>query len=316
MNIDALLIAGPTASGKSSLATALAEALNGTIINADSMQVYRELRILTARPTPADEARVPHLLYGVRSAAEPASVAWWLGEARKAIDAVRRAGRLPILCGGTGLYCAALREGIAPVPDIPAFIRNEARGLLAELGAAGLHGRLAVEDPVTASKLRPSDSQRIARAWEVWRATGIGLADWQAQPTKSAPGLRLAGVLLDPPRTALRDAIAARFRAMLQAGAVEEVRQLVAAGLPPSLPAMRAHGVPELSAYLRGDFTLPEAEARAIAATSRYTKRQATWFRHHPLADQTYTIHARWGDSTQFSGAIRFDLIRFVQNAG
>ncbi len=316
MTLDALLIAGPTASGKSSLALALAEALNGTIINADSMQVYRELCILTARPTREDEARVPHLLYGVRSAAEPASVAWWLGEARKAIDAVRSAGRLPILCGGTGLYFAALREGIAPVPDIPASVRTEARGLLAELGPAGLHARLAVEDPVTASKLRRSDSQRIARAWEVWRATGIGLADWQAQPTKSAPGLRLAGVLLDPPRPALRDAIAARFRAMLQAGAVEEVRQLVAAGLPPSLPAMRAHGVPELSAYLRGDITLPEAEVRAVAATGRYTKRQTTWFRHHPLADRACTIHARWDHSTQFSGAIRSDLVRFVQNAG
>ena len=295
---------------------ALAEALNGTIINANSMQVYRELRILTARPTSADEARVPHLLYGVRSATEPASVAWWLTEARKAIDTVRSAGHLPILCGGTGLYFAALRDGIAPVPDIPPAVRTEARSLLAELGPAGLHARLAAEDPLTASKLRPSDSQRITRAWEVWRATGVGLADWQAQPTKSAPGLRLVGVLLDPPRPALRDAIAARFRAMLEAGAVEEVRQLVAAGLPPSLPAMRAHGVPELSAYLRGEITLPAAEVRAVAATGRYTKRQATWFRHHALADRACTIHARWGDSTQFSGAIRSDLVRFVQNAG
>lgn len=295
---------------------AVAEVLNGAIINADSMQVYRELRILTARPTAEDEARVPHLLYGVRSAAEPASVAWWLEEARTAIEPVRREGRLPILCGGTGLYFAALREGIALVPDIPPPIRGEARTLLAELGAAGLHARLAAEDPITAAKLQPSDSQRITRAWEVWRATGVGLADWQSLPATPARSLRMAGVLLDPPRLALRDAIAARFRAMLGAGAVEEVRRLVAAGLSGALPAMRAHGVPELSAYLRGDITLPEAEARAVAATGRYTKRQATWFRHHILAERAYTIRARWSSSTQFSGAIRSDLIRFVQNAG
>ena len=215
---------------------------------------------------------------------------------------------MPFGAQGICRSCAAERACILqrcatasrPCPTFPPAVRTEARSLLAELGPAGLHARLAAEDPLTASKLRPSDSQRITRAWEVWRATGVGLADWQAQPTKSAPGLRLVGVLLDPPRPALRDAIAARFRAMLEAGAVEEVRQLVAAGLPPSLPAMRAHGVPELSAYLRGEITLPAAEMRAVAATGRYTKRQATWFRHHALADRACTIHARWATLRNF----------------
>lgn len=314
--IDALLIAGPTASGKSALALALAEALHGAIINADSMQVYRELRILTARPSATDEARVPHLLYGVRAAAEPASVAWWLGAARAAIAAVRGQGRLPILCGGTGLYFAALRQGIAPVPEIPAVIRAEARSLLVELGPAGLHARLAAEDPGTASKLRPGDSQRIARAWEVWRATGVGLAQWQEQAALSSPSFRTVGVLLDPPRPTLRDAIAGRFRAMLEAGAAEEVRVLMAAGLDGSLPAMRAHGVPELSAHLRGELTLEEAERRAVLATGQYTKRQATWFRHHPLAGRVCTISSRWPPFAQFCGAAVPDIVRFVRASG
>lgn len=310
----ALLLAGPTASGKSALALAVAERLGGTVINADSMQVYRELRVITARPTPEEEARVPHRLYGVRPAAEPASVAWWRGEALAAMEEARAAGRLPILCGGTGMYFASLTQGLSDVPPIPQAAREEARRLLAADGPAALHARLAAADPETAARLRPSDSQRIARAWEVWRGTGRGLSAWQAGGGTGPAPWRFAAILLDPPRDALRAAIGARWQAMLAAGAIEEVRALAAQGLDPALPAMRAHGVPELAAHLAGRMTREEASARAILNTGQYTKRQATWFRHHPLADPSlmHTIHARVADVTQLSESIRAEVFTFV----
>ncbi|PWS37208.1 tRNA (adenosine(37)-N6)-dimethylallyltransferase MiaA [Falsiroseomonas bella] len=291
----AILVAGPTASGKSALALDLAERLRGEIINADSMQVYRELRIITARPSDADLARAPHALYGVRRAAEAGTAAWWRGAALAAMEAARAAGRVPILCGGTGMYFAALTEGLAEIPPIPPEARAEARRLLAEEGPAALHARLAARDPETAAALRPSDSQRLARAYEVVTGTGRGLRDWQrAGGTGPAPW-RFASVILDPPREALRAAIAARWAAMLAAGALEEVRALGEEGLDPALPAMRAHGVPELLAHLRGAMTLEAASARAILNTGQYTKRQATWFRHHSLApaSATKTFHSK-----------------------
>lgn len=301
------------------MALALARALGGTIINADSMQVYRELRVLTARPTPAEEASVPHRLYGVRPAAEPGSVAWWRGAALDEIRHCHETGRLPILCGGTGLYLASLSQGLALIPEPGSEARAEARALLAELGPAGLHARLATADPDTAARLRPSDSQRLARAWEVWRGTGTGLAAWHG--TAGGPGLCLGSfvaILLDPPRSDLRAAIAARFRQMLANGAIEEVRSLLALGLDPALPAMRAHGVPELTAFLRGDFDQEEAALRAISATSRYTKRQATWFRHHPVAmpQHTHTIHARIAAREQFSERTAAGIIDFIHSLG
>jgi len=310
----ALLIAGPTASGKSALALAIAERFGGTVINADSMQVYRELRIITARPTPAEEARVPHRLYGVRPATEAASVAWWRGEALDAMAAVRAAGRLPVLCGGTGMYFAALTQGLSDIPPVPEAAREEARRLLADEGPGALHGRLAAQDPDTAARLRPSDSQRIARAWEVWRGTGRGLAAWQAAGGTGPAPWRFAAILLDPARAELRAAIAARWDAMLEAGAVEEVRALAAQALDPALPAMRAHGVPELVAHLAGRMSLEDASRRAVLNTGQYTKRQATWFRHHPLADlsRMHTIHARMAGHTQFSERILVDVFTFV----
>ena len=310
----ALLLAGPTASGKSALALAIAERFGGTVINADSMQVYRELRVISARPTPEEEAMVPHRLYGVRPAAEAASVAWWRGEALAAMEEARAAGRLPILCGGTGMYFASLTQGLSDVPPIPEAAREEARRLLAEEGAAALHARLAAADPGTAARLRPSDSQRIARAWEVWRGTGKGLAAWQAGGGTGPAPWRFAAILLDPPRDALRAAIAARWRAMLAAGAIEEVRALVAQGLDSALPAMRAHGVPELAAHLACRMTLDEASDRAILNTGQYTKRQATWFRHHRLADPglVHTIHARIAGMTQLSESLRAEVFTFV----
>ncbi len=280
------------------------------------MQVYRELRILTARPTAAEEALVPHTLYGVRPAAEAGSVAWWRAEALARMDAARAEGRLPILTGGTGLYFASLTDGLSDIPDPGPEARAEARRLLAELGPAALHASLAHVDPATAARLRPEDSQRIARAWEVWRGTGRGLVAWQAQRTPAAPW-DFAAIRLDPPRDALRAAIAGRFDAMLQAGAIEEVRALLALALDPALPAMRAHGVPELSAYLAGRLTLAEARRRTELVTGQYTKRQATWFRHHALTLQSrvWTISSRFTVLAQFSERERADLFAFIENS-
>lgn len=313
----ALIVAGPTASGKSALALAIAERLNGSVINADSMQVYQELRILTARPSPEDEARVPHLLYGVRPAAQAGSVAWWRSAALVAMDNARAAGRLPILTGGSGLYFAALTDGLVDIPDPGPEARAEARRFLAERGPQALHAALSTVDPATAARLKPADSQRIARAWEVWRGTGRGLAAWQDQ--RAAPASwRFSAILLDPPRDVLRSAIGARFQAMLRQGALEEVRRLLDLKLDPTLPAMRAHGVPELSAHLRGEIDIGEAGRRTELVTGQYTKRQATWFRYHPLASQTRvrTIFARISGSEQFSEREWRDLFMFIEQAG
>jgi tRNA dimethylallyltransferase len=309
----ALIVAGPTASGKSALALALAERLNGVVINADSMQVYRELRVLTARPTPAEEARAPHELYGVRPAAEAGNAAWWRGEALRAMAAANAARRLPILCGGTGLYFAALTDGLAAIPEPGEAARAEARWMLAELGPRGLHTALGKVDQATAARLRPSDSQRLARAWAVWRGTGRGLAAWQAEGAQPAP-LSFAAVLLAPPREELREAIAGRFACMLEQGALEEVRALLALNLDPTLPAMRAHGVVELAAHLRGEITLAEAARRTELATTQYSKRQITWFRHHRLAapEHTHMIHARLARPTQFSRSFFGEIVAFI----
>ncbi len=314
-NKPAIVVAGPTCSGKSALALDLAERVGGTVINADSMQVYRELRVLTARPGPADEARAPHALYGVRQAGEPGSVAWWCEAARAAMAAAHARGRVPILCGGTGMYLAALWQGLADIPDVGEAARADARNLLAAEGPAALHARLAAADPATAAGLRPSDGQRLARAWEVWRGTGRGLAAWQAQPGAGEAGWSVRAVVLDPPRAELRAAIAARFAAMLQDGALAEVRGLLELGLDPALPAMRAHGVPELSGYLRGEIGLAEAERRAVVATGQYTRRQATWFRHRPVVPsgsnaaqgETHRLVARYSDLAQLPSSLLLD---------
>jgi tRNA dimethylallyltransferase len=313
----ALIVAGPTASGKSALALALAERFQGTVINADAMQVYQELRIVTARPSPADEARVPHVRYGVRAAREPGSVAWWRDAALAGMGRAHAMRRLPILTGGSGLYFAALTDGIAAIPDPGPAARAEARALLQQIGPASLHARLAEADPATAARLRPTDSQRIARAWEVWRGTGTGLADWQAARAQPARW-RFAAILLDPPRAELRAAIAARCALMLHAGALDEVRALLELGLDPALPAMRAHGVPELSAHLRGELTLEQAVGRLAVVTGQYTRRQATWFRHHRLAEppHVHTIHARITDQEQFLESNYPNILTFIESMG
>jgi tRNA dimethylallyltransferase len=284
----AVLIAGPTASGKSALALTLAEALGGTIINADAMQVYRDLRIITARPLPAEEARVPHLLYGHVDAAENYSVGRWCVDAGAALAAVEREGRLPILTGGTGLYFKALTRGLAAVPPIPAQIRAAVRARLEREGIAALHAELSTRDGATAGRLMPGDRARITRALEVVLATGRSLTDWHRDGmTPALDPQRAVKVFLDVDRAELYRRIDARFDAMLTAGALEEVRALASRRLDAALPAMKAHGVPWLIRHLNGEIDLTAAVEEAKRDTRRYTKRQATWFRHQ-LPDWTW----------------------------
>jgi tRNA dimethylallyltransferase len=277
----AVLIAGPTASGKSALALELAEGCRGVIINADSMQVYSGLRIVTARPSPADEARAPHVLYGHVDAGENYSVGRWIEDVRGALADAAAAGRVPIVVGGTGLYFKALTQGLSAVPPIPGDIRAAVRGRLDAHGAPALHAELAERDPDAAARIKPADRVRIARALEVIESTGRPLADWHKEalpPLLDAAGA--AKVFLTPERAALHRRIDARFDDMLAAGALDEVRALAARDLDPLLPAMKAHGVPWLRRHLTGAMTLAEAADQAKQDTRRYTKRQLTWFRH------------------------------------
>jgi tRNA dimethylallyltransferase len=300
--ITAILLAGPTASGKSALAIMLAEQLGGTIINADSMQVYRDLRIITARPSLAEEARVPHRLYGHVDAAENYSVGRWCVDAQVAIADALRDGRLPILVGGTGLYFKALTRGLAAVPPVPADIRATIRARLAAEGIAPLYAELQARDPAAAGRLMPGDRSRITRALEVVIATGRSLADWHSEgmpPVLDAA--RALKLFLDVPRAELCRRIDARFDAMLADGAHDEVRSLSQRELDPSLPAMKAHGVPWLIRHLRAEITLDEATEGGKRDTRRYTKRQATWFRNQ-LPDFVWVAPERASAHLQVHG--------------
>jgi len=277
----AVLIAGPTASGKSALALRLAERLGGTIVNADSMQVYRDLRIITARPTPEEEARVPHRLYGHVDAAENYSVGRWCQDVATVIDECAREGRVPILVGGTGLYFKALTSGLAAVPQVPPDIRAAVRGRLKSDGVRPLYEELLDRDPAAAHRLMPNDRARISRALEVVLATGRSLADWHREGMPPlVDAARAAKVFVTCERGELVRRIEARFAAMLQAGALDEVRALDARKLDSTLPAMKAHGVPWLIRHLRGEISLEEAAAGSVMDTRRYAKRQLTWFRN------------------------------------
>jgi tRNA dimethylallyltransferase len=277
-----VLIAGPTASGKSALAMAVAERLGGAIINADSMQVYRELRVLTARPSPADEARIRHKLYGVLPVAEPCSAARWRDLAERAIVEARTDGHVPILVGGTGLYFRALLQGLAPVPEIPAEVRSKVRELARNEGPERLHQRLAERDDVMASRLQPGDRQRVARALETMMATGRSLAEWQEMEAKGGLGGRepVTKLLILPPREVVYARCDARLEDMAKTGGLDEARALDALGLDADLPAMKALGVPHFLAAVRGEMRLDEAITAAQTATRHYAKRQFTWFRH------------------------------------
>ena len=280
-NDRAVLIAGPTASGKSALALALAEAAGGMIVNTDSMQVYRDLRVLTARPTQQEEARAPHRLYGTIDAAKNFSAGAWVAEAAKVLAEAHAHGRLPVFAGGSGLYFKALTRGLSAVPPIPPQVREDVRARLARDGVEALHAQLMQRDPGSAERLKPRDRTRIARALEVVEATGRSLTDWHRDglPPLLPPGTFTA-VFLGPDRDELYARIDARFDAMLKAGALEEVAALAARHLDPLLPAMKAHGVPALIRHLAGEITLEQAAVIGRADTRHYAKRQFTWFRH------------------------------------
>jgi tRNA dimethylallyltransferase len=276
-----ILLAGPTTSGKSALALKLAQAHGGVIINADSMQVYRDLRIITARPTPAEEATVPHRLYGHVDAAENYSVGRWCVDAAAVLKEAERSGRRPILVGGTGLYFKALTQGLAEVPPVPGEVRAIVRARLRDEGIAPLYEELRQRDPASAERLMPGDRSRITRALEVVLATGRSLTDWHRDGMKPAiDATRAIKIFLRVEREELYQRIDARFDAMLAAGALDEVRALAARGLDPTLPAMKAHGVPWLIRHLNGEITVEEAAEGGKRDTRRYTKRQGTWFRH------------------------------------
>jgi tRNA dimethylallyltransferase len=279
--IRAVLIAGPTASGKSALALALADRAGGTIINTDSMQVYRDLQVITARPTAEEGRRAPHVLYGHVDSSENYSTGRWIADAERALEEVRGAGRLPIFVGGTGLYFKALTQGLSAMPPVPAEVRTRVRGEADGASTADLHARLARLDPRTAAGLRTSDRQRIIRALEIFAATGRSLAEWQEKPGEPIlESDQTVAVFLSIDRKDLWQRIDKRFDAMLSAGALDEVRALAARKLDPALPAMKAHGVPWLVRHLAGEISLEEAASGAKADTRHYSKRQETWFRH------------------------------------
>ena len=276
-----MLIAGPTASGKSALATALAQKAGGVVINTNSMQVYRDLRVLTARPTPEEEALVPHRLYGHVDAAVNFSAGAWVTDAATMLSEARAKQRPPIFVGGSGLYFKALTRGLSAVPPIPPEIRENVRARLERNGVEALHAELTQRDPVSAERLKPRDRARIARALEVVEATGRALTDWHREglPPLLAQG-EFSALFLAPERDQLYARIDARFDAMLAAGALEEVAALAGRRLDPLLPAMKAHGVPVLIRHLKGEISRDEAADIGRADTRHYAKRQFTWFRH------------------------------------
>jgi len=300
------VIIGPTASGKSAMAMDIAARFNGVVINMDSMQIYSDLRILSARPSEEDESRVPHRLYGVLDAATVCSTAMWLDMVQPEIDAVLRAGQLPILCGGTGLYLKALMEGLAPVPAIPDEVRNSVRTRMAAVGPEDLHAELTARDPVMGERLAPGDSQRIARALEVVTATGRSLADWQKQ-APPVPPYRPVVMTVLPPREALYAGIDRRFETMVEQGALDEVERLVARALPATVPAMKALGVPELAASLRGEMLLEQAVDLAAMKSRRYAKRQMTWCRRQIISE--FPLNEKYSES------FKAKIFSFIENA-
>ncbi len=311
-----IVVAGPTAAGKSAIALALAADRPSVIVNADSMQVYGELPILTARPGPRDHALVPHRLYGIVPAAAGFSAAAWRALALDAIAEAAAANRQAILVGGTGLYLKALIEGLSPVPAVPEPVRAEAMALLRTGGAPGLHRRLAAVDPAMAARLAPGDSQRLVRAWEVLAATGRSIADWQAlPPTPPPPALRFVGLVIMPPRRPLYGACNRRLAGMVGDGAIAEVARLLALGLPPDRPAMKALGVPAFARYLAGEIDQAEAIRQAAVATRHYAKRQMTWFRHQ--SPGSHTGAAQWHVvEEQLSETLCRKIVTMVRDLG
>lgn len=283
-----VVICGPTASGKSALALAVAARFGGVVVNADSMQVYRDLRIVTARPGDDDLARAPHRLYGFLGVEEKCSAGRWRDLAIAEIRAAAADGRLPVVVGGTGLYLRALIAGLHQMPPVPATVRDALTARLVGEGSAALHADLAARDPETAARLDPGDRQRVVRALEVLNHTGRGLTDWQRGGPRDAPaGVRFLTILLDPPREALYAACNRRFLDMLAAGALDEVAAFEAARPPADCPLWKAVGVAPLSRHLAGEIGCDRLVELGQRDTRRYAKRQVTWFRHQIIAEMT-----------------------------
>ncbi len=281
MTTPIIILTGPTASGKSAFALSLAQNSGGVIINADSQQLYKDLSVLTARPSPEDEAAAPHKLYGLLPAHEACSVGGWLNLARMEIDWARGQGRVPIITGGSGLYLKALLEGIAIIPDISPDVRTQAINDYEQMGKDAFAERLKWVDPAFFTRLKVYDRQRLTRAYEVWLGTGKPLSHWQSQ-TATPPYAHVPfhTYAVQIPRDTLYARCNQRFEAMIGQGAIEEVKQLLALNLPNTLPVMKSVGVPELTHYLNGECTLQEAKTAASQATRNYAKRQLTWLRN------------------------------------
>ena len=297
LNGTVFIIAGPTASGKSDLALCLAQEIGGTVINADSVQIYRDIPLLTARPSPADCAKAPHRLYGYLHGTDTLSAVSWRDAALSEIDACIARGRVPIVTGGTGFYLRALMTGLSPIPDIAPEVRTRAVSDLKRFGLAGLYRQLAGADPLTAARIDRDNPARVLRAWEVWLGTGKPLAHWHRSPPVPPPAhLRFIRLLLRPDRAALHASCAGRFGKMIEHGALDQVRELMSKALPEDAPIHKALGYRSLRAHLNGETPLQEAVDHAIRDTRRYARRQSTWFRNQFKPDLTY--------NTQFSESL------------
>ncbi len=311
-----VIVAGPTCSGKSFLALNLAQKLNGSIINADAMQCYKDLRIITARPSLEDEKLVSHHLYGILSWNEIGNVRWWREQAIQELEKICDKNRLPILCGGTGMYFHSLIHGIAMIPEPDPQIREKARQCVNENQLHLLYDELLKEDPESVEHLNETDSQRIARAWEVWKSSGKGLKYWQKNAHQ--PGIKYNFIVihLAPDRLVLQKAVANRFELMVRQGALEEVASYLDKKPSLSAPLSRAHGVPEFIDYLKGQSSLSEAIGQAVKNTQRYIKRQETWFSHRILApdSQVFIINTRIDKSTQFLQRITDRIELFIKS--
>ena len=284
---EIIVVTGPTAAGKSALALAVGERLGGTVINADAMQTYDAFPILTAQPSAEERARLPHRLYGVLPLSETVSAARWAELASVEIEQCIAAGRMPILCGGSGLYLRTLMQGISAIPSASEELRAEANRDWETMGAEAFRARLAEKDPVTVERLKSGDRQRHVRAWEVVMATGRPLSAWQIRQGKPAPW-RFATILMAPARDWLRQRIETRFDAMLAAGVLDEVRAVFDASSDPVWPGLKAHGAPEFFRHFRGELSLEEARKIGIDHTRQYAKRQMTWFRHQLVPDVVF----------------------------
>ncbi len=312
-----IVLYGPTASGKSELAVTLAERLDGVVINADSLQLYAELRILTARPDDTAMARAPHRLFGIVPASEASSAAWWRDKALAEIAEAHRAGKSAIVTGGTGLYLKTLMEGLSPVPPADIAARAKATALYEEVGGAAFRAALAFRDPSAAARLMASDRQRLIRAWEVVEATGRALSDWQTMPRDPRHSLTFSLVGLMPDRAELYERIDRRFDSMIKRGALEEAARFDALNLSPTLPVNKALGLPELRRHLNGECDLAEAVRSAQQASRNYAKRQMTWFRHQlPSEKKSPPPHVTHAQFAELSERNLTEIMSFILRAG